>query len=293
MAINKVVFGNEIQMDLTEDTATEDKVLEGETFHDRSGNSRVGSLVIPVQDVEVNGESVVDPTTKIAEITSYKEVTQANYDNLPSSKESDNALYMVYSDGQILDPDYSYHKYGNNDEIIVRVYHEGQSDQQTLWFFRGWNQSSGIMDIPSSLITYAPSDTSQPVASISFTDNTGATQNGWIGFYSNNIRVWSQDWALYITGIMYGVVDPEGTGYPNPQTNPYVDDPYIYMSLTLRYILHGEYISMGENMPSLIFRQPTFKQRWMSLRHTMAVFYPHAKSPSHLTKIYTDMILRG
>lgn len=67
MAINKVDYGDQTLMDLTEDTVTEDKVLEGETFHDRSGNSRVGSLVIPVQDVEINGESVVN-SEKVAEI---------------------------------------------------------------------------------------------------------------------------------------------------------------------------------------------------------------------------------
>ena len=60
MAINKVVYGNNTLVDLTEDTVTENKVLEGETFHDASGQKRTGSLVIPVQDVEVNGESVVD-----------------------------------------------------------------------------------------------------------------------------------------------------------------------------------------------------------------------------------------
>ena len=67
MAINKVDYGDQTLMDLTEDTVTEDKVLEGETFHDRSGNLRTGSLVIPVQDVEVNGESVVN-SEKVAEI---------------------------------------------------------------------------------------------------------------------------------------------------------------------------------------------------------------------------------
>lgn len=70
MAINKVAYGDQTLLDLTEDTVTADKVLEGETFHDKSGVLRYGNLVIPVQDVEVNGESVVDPTTKIAKITS-------------------------------------------------------------------------------------------------------------------------------------------------------------------------------------------------------------------------------
>lgn len=46
-----------------------------------------------IDDVHVNGQSVVE--NKIAEITSYKEVTQAEYDALPSSKNSDGILYCI------------------------------------------------------------------------------------------------------------------------------------------------------------------------------------------------------
>lgn len=170
-------------------------------------------------------------------------LTQAEYDALPSSKESDNVLYLAYFDGgQTLDPDYNYHKHGDNDEIIVRVYHEGQSDQQTLWFFRGWNQTGTIISVPSELSAYAPTVANQAVASKNFTDNTGATQNGWIGFYSGTIRAWSQNWASNITGIMYGVVDPNGSYYPNPQTNSYIDDPYVYIqdgTATRRIYMNG------------------------------------------------------
>lgn len=67
MAINKVAYGDQTLLDLTEDTVTADKVLEGETFHDKSGVLRSGNLVIPVQDVEVNGESVVN-SENVAEI---------------------------------------------------------------------------------------------------------------------------------------------------------------------------------------------------------------------------------
>lgn len=43
MAVNKVVFGNEVKMDLTNDTVSADNLLEGETAHDRSGNLVVGT----------------------------------------------------------------------------------------------------------------------------------------------------------------------------------------------------------------------------------------------------------
>ncbi len=48
-----------------------------------------------VDDVEVNGVSVLDPVTKIAEITSYEEVTQAEYNALPDDKLSDGIAYFI------------------------------------------------------------------------------------------------------------------------------------------------------------------------------------------------------
>jgi len=48
-----------------------------------------------VDDVEVNGVSVLDPVTKIAEITSYEEVTQAEYNALPDDKLSNGIAYFI------------------------------------------------------------------------------------------------------------------------------------------------------------------------------------------------------
>lgn len=47
-----------------------------------------------VEDVEVNGTSVVN-AQNVAEIKSYKEVTQAEYNALPASKTSDDILYCI------------------------------------------------------------------------------------------------------------------------------------------------------------------------------------------------------
>lgn len=45
MAVNKVIDrNNNILIDLTDDTVTPNKVVEGEVFHDRAGNIRVGTL---------------------------------------------------------------------------------------------------------------------------------------------------------------------------------------------------------------------------------------------------------
>ena len=47
-----------------------------------------------VEDVEVNGVSVVDGNN-VAKITSYKEVTQAQYDALPNTKLTDGIAYFI------------------------------------------------------------------------------------------------------------------------------------------------------------------------------------------------------
>lgn len=43
MAINKVIVNGETKLDLTADTATADKVLEGFTFHDATGELKTGT----------------------------------------------------------------------------------------------------------------------------------------------------------------------------------------------------------------------------------------------------------
>ena len=44
MAVNKVVYGTTVLVDLTEDTVTPDKLLKGETAHDASGEPITGTL---------------------------------------------------------------------------------------------------------------------------------------------------------------------------------------------------------------------------------------------------------
>ena len=44
MAVNKVVFGNTTLIDLTDDTVTAGKLLDGETAHDKAGDIIIGTL---------------------------------------------------------------------------------------------------------------------------------------------------------------------------------------------------------------------------------------------------------
>lgn len=67
------------------------KVLKADGTWGEGGGGGTGD----VEDVYVNGESVVDDEDKIAKITSYKEVTQNEYTALPASKTSDGVLYCI------------------------------------------------------------------------------------------------------------------------------------------------------------------------------------------------------
>lgn len=51
MAINKVIYGNDVLIDLSTDTITASKMMAGETAHDRSGNSIVGTGDITGSDI--------------------------------------------------------------------------------------------------------------------------------------------------------------------------------------------------------------------------------------------------
>lgn len=64
MGINKVVYGGKTLIELTGDTVTADKVLEGFTTHDKSGASITGTC-----DYDVNSS---DATVAVAEILKGK-----------------------------------------------------------------------------------------------------------------------------------------------------------------------------------------------------------------------------
>lgn len=47
MAVNKVIYGTTVLVDLTEDTVTADKLVRGYTAHDKSG-----ALIIGTADID-------------------------------------------------------------------------------------------------------------------------------------------------------------------------------------------------------------------------------------------------
>ena len=59
MAVNKVVYGDDTLIDLTEDTVTPEDVLNGVSFHSADGEQKTGSVVVaPLSDTEVSQNKV-------------------------------------------------------------------------------------------------------------------------------------------------------------------------------------------------------------------------------------------
>lgn len=87
---NGSTMPTETALQFTGNVSVSDDNVNGRTVVDILGGGGGGS----VNDVLVNGVSVVDGNGD-AQITSYKEVTQAEYDALPSSKESDGIMYAI------------------------------------------------------------------------------------------------------------------------------------------------------------------------------------------------------
>lgn len=74
---------------------TDGQVLKYDAENDEWVNGEGGGTG-DVADVEVNGSSVVDPISKVAEITSYEEVTLAEYEAIPvAERESNGIAYFI------------------------------------------------------------------------------------------------------------------------------------------------------------------------------------------------------
>lgn len=60
--VNKIVFGNEVKIDLTNDTVNANNMLSGVTAHDQSGAHIIGNIATKTGDdvsVQILGETTV------------------------------------------------------------------------------------------------------------------------------------------------------------------------------------------------------------------------------------------
>lgn len=79
MAINKVVYGDQTLLDLTNDTVTADKVLKGETFHTRSGESAIGTAVGGSSWIDVEGTLLAGNTSVTLNNPSIKNTSNLEF----------------------------------------------------------------------------------------------------------------------------------------------------------------------------------------------------------------------
>lgn len=77
--VNKVVYGSDTLIDISDTTATSEDVLNGKYFYSADGAKVQGVAVSGVTDVEVNGSSVV--TNGIAEVTVPENTSDLNNDS--------------------------------------------------------------------------------------------------------------------------------------------------------------------------------------------------------------------
>ena len=89
MAVNKVIYGSTVLLDLTADTVTADKILTSYTAHDASGTIITGTC-----DYDVNSQ---DATVKVAEILSGK-TAYARGTKLNGTMPNNGAVSLTISD---------------------------------------------------------------------------------------------------------------------------------------------------------------------------------------------------
>ena len=111
----------------------------------------IGGGTGDVADVEVNGTSVIDPVTKIAEITSYKEVTESEYEAIPvAERESNGIAYFIKDlDNESVQgyPPLIY----SDEEREIGVWRDGKPLYQKSFVIDTSNLNTGWNDISSGL----------------------------------------------------------------------------------------------------------------------------------------------
>ena len=101
MAVNKVVYGATVLVDLTEDTVTADKLLKGATAHDASGELITGTMKagIDTSDATATASDIAkDKTAYVAEGKvkgSLLSTNGFNFDSAVASWDSQNSRLML------------------------------------------------------------------------------------------------------------------------------------------------------------------------------------------------------
>lgn len=109
MAINKVVFGNDTLIDLTEDSVSASNLLEGETAHDRSGASvtgtaKQGHIIQNVDGIDLTQRAKLqfadadvtdDSTNQKTTVGVVRKRTQAEYDDMSAADQAKGIIHIT------------------------------------------------------------------------------------------------------------------------------------------------------------------------------------------------------
>lgn len=196
--------------------ADKDKVLKGDGTWGEAGGGNV-------DDVQVNGITVVD-ANKVAQVTSYKEITQAEYDALPESKLTDGILYCITDADPEMVTGFSPVIY-SLEEREIGTWTDGRPlYQKTLQFTL---DSTTIGNYVS--FNHGINDINQIVGVDSFVTNDDGT-------YYDSVRFSSYDSGSSSVNAWYSAslvaVAKTSIGY---QIGRYMPDSYTKLIVTLKY----------------------------------------------------------
>ena len=214
MPINKVLYGTQVLMDLTEDTVTADKLAKGETAHDASGEQITGTLETESGSGSAKTQILADLTT--TELSASLSVTlEHNFHRLY-------AIVKCNSSGDALLVDDSGSAVSGNIAILLDTTSFGWNDRKvaqygvdkTLWknveLFAEWTQD---------LLTF--------VRGGSFSIGTASLSNV-VNFHGG-------------TTAMYGTIGSSGACAPESGRTVNLVAKGGYFSVGTRLVIWGEY----------------------------------------------------
>ena len=125
MAKNKIVYGNETLIDLTDDTVSANNLLSGATAHDRSGTSIVGSVTVPSDLDDLSDVTISSPTDGQALVYDDTDDLWKNASlSIPGALNdlSDVNISQYAQNGQVLKYDTSSQKWKNANANYLSIY---------------------------------------------------------------------------------------------------------------------------------------------------------------------------